>query len=406
MSTIAQIERKFELLKPVLNERQRRLWAAAEALAIGHGGITRVAEATGMDVRTLRAGIQELRAREAGRPGPLDPDQVRRPGGGRKRRTEEDPTLLRDLEALIEPSTRGDPGSPLRWTCKSTEQLAEGLQAQGHAVSPRTVASLLHGLGYSLQGCRKTKEGKQHPDRDAQFRYINDQAQALMGRGQPVISVDTKKKELIGEFKNNGREWQPPHEPVEVSTHDFPDPRRGKAIPYGVYDLAQNAGWVSVGADHDTAPFAVESIRRWWQQMGRRLYPEATELLVTADAGGSNSSRNRLWKLSLQGLADGLGLVIRVCHFPPGTSKWNKIEHRMFCHITTNWRGRPLTSREAVVSLIAGTTTRTGLTIEAGLDTNEYPTGIKVTAEQMAQVQLERDSFHGDWNYAIRPHEN
>jgi Rhodopirellula transposase DDE domain len=405
MSTIAQMERKFELLRPLLNERQRRLWAAAEALVIGHGGITRAAAATGLDVRTLRAGLNELRGREAGQADPLGPDRVRRPGGGRKRRTEEDPTLLRDLEALIEPLTRGDPESPLRWTCKSTEKLAAELRAQGHAVSPRTVADLLHQLDYRLQGCRKTKEGRQHPDRDAQFHYINDRAGAAMRRGQPVISVDTKKKELVGEFKQSGREWQPAYEPVAVSTHDFPDPRLGKAIPYGVYDLAENAGWVSVGIDHDTAPFAVESIRRWWRQMGRRVYPGARELLVTADAGGSNGSRNRLWKVALQGLADELGLVIRVCHFPPGTSKWNKIEHRLFCHITTNWRGRPLTSHAAVVSLIAGTTTRAGLTIEAGLDTSGYPTGLKVTAGQMARVRLERDEFHGDWNYAIRPQE-
>jgi transposase len=406
MSTSAQIQRKFELLRPLLNERQRRLWAAAEALAIGHGGLTRVADATGLDVRTLRAGLRELRQREAGHPDPLGPDRIRHPGGGRKPRTEEDPTLLADLESLVDPLTRGDPESPLRWTCKSTAQLAEELQARGHTVSPRKVAQLLHELGYSLQANRKNREGKQHPDRNAQFEHINATAEDFQRRGQPVVSVDTKKKELIGDFQQKGREWQPASQPVEVNTHDFPDKDLGKAIPYGVYDVAHDEGWVSVGTDHDTAAFAVESLRRWWRRMGRQAYPGAEELLVSADAGGSNGHRNRLWKVSLQALADETGLRITVCHFPPGTSKWNKVEHRMFCHITTNWRGRPLTSQEVVVNLIGSTTTATGLRVRAALDDNTYPTGVEVSDQEMQALQIERAAFHGDWNYTISPREN
>jgi transposase len=406
MSTSAQIQRKFELLRPLLNERQRRLWAAAEAVAIGHGGLTRVADATGVDVRTLRAGLRELRQREAGHPDPLGPDRIRHPGGGRKPRTEEDPTLLADLESLVDPLTRGDPESPLRWTCKSTAQLAEELQARGHTVSPRKVAQLLHELGYSLQANRKAREGKQHPDRNAQFEHINAAAEGFQRRGQPVVSVDTKKKELIGDFQQKGREWQPASQPVEVRTHDFPDKDLGKAIPYGVYDVANDEGWVSVGTDHDTAAFAVESLRRWWRRMGRQAYPRAEELLVSADAGGSNGHRNRLWKASLQELADETGLRITVCHFPPGTSKWNKIEHRLFCHITTNWRGRPLTSQEVVVNLIGSTTTATGLRVRAALDENTYPTGVEVSDQEMQALQIERAAFHGDWNYTISPREN
>ena len=403
---MAQVRRKFELLHPLLNERQRRLWAAAEVLALGRGGLTLVAEATGLDVRTLRGGVRELRHLEAGNPDPLGPDRMRQPGGGRKRRTQEDPTLLADLETLVDPLTRGDPDSPLRWTCKSTAQLAQELQARGHTVSPRKVAQLLHQLGYGLQANRKTREGQQHPDRNAQFEHINSQTEDFQGRGQPVVWVDTKKKELVGDFKNGGREWQPAYAPTEVRTHDFPDKELGKAIPYGVYDLAQDTGWVSVGTDHDTAAFAVESLRRWWQSMGQQAYPGAEGLLVVADAGGSNGNRNRLWKVSLQELADETGLRITVCHFPPGTSKWNKIEHRMFCHISRNWRGRPLTSQETVVSLIGSTTTATGLRIQAQVEENQYPTGIKVSDEQMQAVQMERAEFHGEWNYTISPRED
>jgi hypothetical protein len=314
-----------------------------------------------------------------------------------------EPALVKDLEALVEPTTRGDPMSPLRWTCKSTRQLAEELQRQGHAVSYRTVAALLHALDYSLQAPRKTREGAAHPDRNAQFEHINRHVRAFQRRGQPVISVDTKKKELVGDFKNGGREWHPQGSPEHVRTHDFADKELGKVIPYGVYDPTYNEGWVSVGIDHDTASFATETIRRWWQEMGQQVYPQAKELLVTADAGGSNSSRSRSWKVAVQVLADSLRLRISVCHFPPGTSKWNKIEHRRFCHITNNWRGRPLISRTVIVNLIGNTKTKTGLRIKAALDTNVYETGLKVSDEQLAAIQLKRDKFHGDWNYTISP---
>jgi hypothetical protein len=396
---VAAIRAKFEGLRPHLDERRRRLWAAAEALALGRGGETAVAAATGLRRNTIRAGIGELRAG-----GPAVPDQrVRAPGGGRKARAAGDPAPLRDLEALVEPLTRGDPMSPLRWTCKSTRQLAAELSGRGHPVSHQTVAELLRALRYSLQGNRKTKEGAGHPDRDAQFAHINAQTAAFQGRGQPVISVDTKKKELVGDFRNGGREWRPVGQPEAVRVHDFVDRDLGKAIPYGVYDLAANRGWVSVGTDHDTPAFAVQTVRRWWEQMGRPTYPEAAELLITADGGGSNGSRARLWKVELQRLADETGLRISVCHFPPGTSKWNKIEHRMFCHITQNWRGRPLVSHEVIVQLIGGTTTRAGLTIRAGLDTGAYPTGVKVSDTELAGVQLQPAEFHGDWNYTIHP---
>jgi hypothetical protein len=407
MSEVATIRAKFESLRPFLDERRRRLWAATEALALGRGGVTVVAQATALRRNTIQAGIRELQTRApvaAGEPVLAGPDRrVRAPGGGRKALTAHDPALLRELEALVEPVTRGDPMSPLRWTCKSTRQLATELGRQGHRVSHQTVAELLHALDYSLQGNRKTKEGTAHPDRDAQFTYLNAQVRACQERGQPVISVDTKKKELVGDFKNGGREWRPAGQPEPVRVHDFVDRELGKAIPYGVYDWATNQGWVSVGTDHDTPAFAVQSVRRWWEEMGRPVYPQATELLITADGGGSNSSRARLWKTELQHLADETGLRITVCHFPPGTSKWNKIEHRMFCHITQNWRGRPLVSHEVIVRLIGSTTTQAGLTIRADLDPGTYPVGVKVTDAALAAVRLEPADFHGDWNYTIVP---
>jgi hypothetical protein len=397
------VEAKFITLGPLLDERARRLWAAVEARAIGRGGIIRVAEATGLSPATIRAGLRELDlpiSRDHGRP---PTGRLRRPGGGRKPLTEHDPGLVLALEALVDPVTRGDPMSPLRWTCKSAAKLAAGLGSQGHIVSERTINRLLHDLGYSLQSNRKAIEGRQHPDRDAQFQYINRRAEAFQRQGQPVVSVDTKKKELVGRYRNGGREWQPKGQPEEVKVHDFIDKGSGKVIPYGVYDMAANTGWVSVGVDHDTAEFAVESLRRWWRNMGSRVYPEAKRLLITADGGGSNGSRCRLWEVELQRFADETGLSISVCHFPPGTSKWNKIEHRMFCHITENWRGRPLVSREVVVNLIGHTTTETGLSIRSELDERSYPTGREVTAEQMEGLSIRRDKFHGEWNYTIRP---
>lgn len=402
---IAAIRNKYQALRLVMDENVRRRWAACEAMAIGWGGITAVAEATGLSRPTIRAGLAEV---HGGVPHDEEVDQpaahrVRREGGGRRRVTENDRTLLKDLQALLESSTRGDPQSPLLWTSKSTRHLADALVQQGHHVSHDTVARLLDNLNYSLQANRKTKEGSAHPDRDAQFEHINTQVRAFQKRGQPVVSVDTKKKELIGDFKNAGREWPPQGQPVQVRSKDFIDKRLGKGIPYGVYDLTANNGWVSVGIDHDTAQFATESLRRWWQQMGSRVYPKAKELLVTADAGGSNGYRIRLWKAALQELADAIGLRISVCHFPPGTSKWNKIEHRMFCHITENWRGKPLVSRAVIVNLIGNTKTRTGLTIKAALDENMYPTGLKVSDAELAAIRIKRDKFHGDWNYTILP---
>ena len=401
MESRETVATKFQTLRPFLDERRRRLWAATEALALGRGGVTTVAAATGLHRNTIREGIRDLRSPE---PAALRPDQrTRTSGGGRKALTEHDPALLRELEALVEPLSRGDPMSPLRWTCKSTRQLATELSGRGHPVSHQTVADLLRALRYSLQGTRKTREGADHPDRDAQFTYLNAQVQAFQGRGQPVISVDTKKKELVGDFKNGGREWQPTGHPEEVRVHDFVDPDLGKAIPYGVYDLAGNCGWVSVGMDHDTPAFAVAAVAQWWEQMGQATYPGATQLLITADGGGSNGSRARLWKVELQRLADATGLRITVCHLPPGTSKWNKIEHRMFCHITQNWRGRPLVSLEVVVQLIGHTTTQEGLSIRAEIDSHTYPTGIKVTDAALAAVRLAPAAFHGDWNYSISP---
>ena len=392
---------KYAVLGPLLDERTRRLWAAAEARAIGRGGITRVAEATGMSRGTVRAGLKEL---DSGAPAARAPaGRLRSPGGGRKALRERDPGLAAALERQLDPVTRGDPEGPLRWTCSSAARLARRLAAAGHAVSERTVNRLLHELGYSLQANRKTLEGRQHPDRDAQFRRIDRRVRAFQRLGQPVVSVDAKKKELVGPYRNGGRDWRPKGQPDEVRVHDFIDPELGKAIPYGVYDLTANAGWVSVGVDHDTAEFAVATLRRWWRQMGRRAHPDARRLLVTADGGGSNGSRSRLWKLELQHLADELGLHVSVCHFPPGTSKWNKIEHRMFCHITENWRGQPLVSHEVVVNLIGATTTNAGLAIRSELDEGSYPTGRKVTNEQMDALSIKRDPFHGEWNYSLFP---
>jgi hypothetical protein len=392
------------LLYPVLDERLCRLWAASEALALGHGGIALVTAATGIDRKRIARGIRDLETL-ADAPAVENPRRrrLRRPGGGRKSAKERDPTVLADLESLVEPVTRGDPQSPLRWTCKSVQKLAAELRTRGHRISHETVRQLLQQLDYRLQATRKTREGISHPDRNAQFEYINAQAEAFRAAGEPVISVDTKKKELVGDFANGGREWRPTGEPEAVRVHDFPDKELGKAIPYGVYDLGENEGWVSVGTDHDTAAFAVHSILEWWHQMGQASYPEATQLLITADGGGSNGSRSRLWKTQLQRFADETGLEVTVCHFPPGTSKWNKIEHRMFCHITQNWRGRPLISHEAIVNLIGSTTTAQGLRIRAALDTNRYPTGIKVSDEEIAAVQRIPAPFHGDWNYTILP---
>jgi hypothetical protein len=392
------IRQKYVLLRPELGERDRRLWAAAEALALGYGGVSAVARATGLARNTVAAGTREL-----AEPNRLGPDRVRRPGGGGKPLTATDPGLAAVLDALVDPATRGDPGSPLRWTCKSTRRLAEELTRRGHPVGPRTVARLLREAGYSLQSTRKTREGGTHPDRDAQFRFIARRVRAYQGLGWPVVSVDAKKKELVGDFKNPGREWQPAGRPEPVRVYDFVDTRPGKAIPYGVYDVTRNRGWVSVGTDHDTARFAVEAIRRWWTRAGSVAFPGAGGVLITADGGGSNGVRNRLWKVALQEWADESGLRVAVSHFPPGTSKWNKVEHRLFCHITGNWRGRPLVSVEAVVQLIASTTTGAGLVVEAEVDTNTYPTGIKVTDEELHAVRLRRSRFHGEWNYTIRP---
>jgi hypothetical protein len=388
---------KFEEIFPHLDERQRRLLMGAEARALGRGGIRLVARAAGVREGTVSLGVDEL---DAGT-GPLG--RVRRPGGGRKRAADLDPGLLPALLALVEPDERGDPMSPLRWTTKSTRTLAAELTAQGRKVSAGTVGGMLKGEGFSLQGNVKTVEGKQHPDRDGQFRYINEQVKAHQGTADPVISVDTKKKELVGEFSNAGRQWRPKGSPAPTLVHDFPDDAVGKAVPYGIYDIVANAGWVNVGTDHDTAAFAVESVRRWWKAAGQEQYPQARRLLVTADAGGSNGYRTRAWKAELAALALETGLEVTVCHFPPGTSKWNKVEHRLFSHITMNWRGRPLTSHEVVVNTIAATTTRTGLKVRAELDDGKYATGVQVSDAQMKALPLERHDWHGDWNYTLHP---
>lgn len=388
---------KLSVVMPHLDERQRRILAGAEARSLGRGGIALVARLTGMSRSTVQDGAAEV---DAGIEGS---GRVRRPGGGRKRLIDTDKTLLADLDALVGPESRGDPESPLRWTAKSTRALARELRAQGHEVSHVVVRELLYKLGYSLQATAKTKEGKQHPDRDEQFHYLNDHAAERLAAGEPVISVDAKKKELVGDYANKGREWQPKGSPEKVSIYDFIDPSVGKAIPYGVYDIGANAGWVSVGADHDTATFAVATIRRWWETIGARAYPDATRLLISADGGGSNGYRSRLWKVELGKLAQETGLEITVCHLPPGTSKWNKIEHRLFSHISMNWRGRPLTSHQVVVDLIGSTTTRRGLKVRAELDIETYETGIKVSDAELAAVPLQKHAFHGEWNYTIRP---
>lgn len=389
---------KYTALSPVLTERSRRLWAATEARALGRGGIERVKQATGLARSTITRGIRELESGVT-----LLPERTRRPGGGRKRATAKDVTLSTDLDALVEPTASGDPDSPLRWTSKSVRRLAQELRALGHEVSYNLVAELLHANGYSLQANRKTREGPQHPDRDAQFRYISEQVLLFQERGHPAISVDTKKKELIGDFKNPGREWRPKGVPEPVRVHDFLIPEQGKAIPYGVYDLHRNEGWVSVGIDHDTGRLAVNSIRRWWKRMGRPVYKGATSLLITADGGGSNGSRLHLWKWELHQFATRTGLSITVCHFPPGTSKWNKIEHRLFSYIAMNWRGKPLSSLAVIISLIGSTTTAAGLRVRSEIDHGSYPKGTVLTKGQMAEVNLERHSIHGNWNYTIHP---
>jgi len=396
------ITQRFELVSPFLDERTRRVWAAAEATSLGHGGVTAVSQATGVSRRAVAVGLKELAdpAANADRPH----GRIRKPGAGRKKAVAKDATLLADLESLVEPVTRGDPESPLRWTCKSVRKLAEELNRLGHQASHQLVADLLVELGYSLQANRKTTEGaSQHPDRNAQFEYIHSQVQAHQAAQQPVISVDTKKKELVGDFANGGRELRPKGDPEPVRVHDFVIPGLGRACPYGVYDVTGNVGWVNVGIDHDTAAFAVASIRDWWHSMGRTTYPQAGALLITADGGGSNGYRVRLWKRELQALADETGLSITVCHLPPGTSKWNRIEHRLFSFITQNWRGKPLVSHEVIVNLIAATTTREGLVVRSKLDANLYPKGVKVPDEEMALLQLERHVFHGEWNYTLQP---
>ena len=389
---------KYKALAPTLTERARRIWAATEARAGGWGGISGVARATGISYSTIQRGLRELRTK-----GPLAPGRIRRPGGGRKKTLDKDPTVLADLEVLVEPTASGDPMSPLRWTSKSVRHLAASLQRMGHQVSRQLVADLLAAAGYSLQGNRKTREGPSHPDRDAQFRYINQQVRRFQAATQPVISVDTKKKELVGDFKNAGRQWRPKGQPEPVRVHDFLIPTLGKAIPYGVYDLTRNAGWVSVGVDHDTAAFAVRTIGRWWHKMGRPRYPRARSVLITADAGGSNGARLRLWKWELQRLASRTRLAITVCHLPPGTSKWNKIEHRLFSYISTTWRGQPLVSLAVIVNLIGATRTAAGLRVRCELDRGAYPKGQGITNAQMAALNLVPHRFHGDWNYTIHP---
>ncbi len=397
MAADPALAKVFTIVLPQLDERQRRVLLGAHAKVLGRGGITSVAEASGMSRPTVIKAVQELEAP------PLEPGRVRREGGGRKRAEEKNPALIEALEALVDPDSRGDPVSPLRWTCKSTRQLAAILTQQGHPVSHRVVGELLHALGYSLQANAKTEEGKQHPDRDAQFRYLNEQVREQLRLELPVLSVDTKKKELVGNFKNFGREWQPKGEPERVKVHDFVEPDLGRAIPYGIYDLARDAGWVNVGQDHDTASFAVASLRRWWYSVGKAAYPEADRLLICADGGGSNGYRLRLWKWELAKLATETGLMITVCHFPPGTSKWNQIEHRLFSYISMNWRGRPLVSHEVIVELIGATTTRTGLKVQAYLDDGNYPGGVRVPDEAMATIPMDKHGFHGEWNYTIWP---
>jgi hypothetical protein len=398
MSTHSELAKKFRSVWPLLDERTRRLMAANEAMALGHGGVSLVQRASGLSRKAISKGMQEIRSGE-----PLAPGRIRRPGAGRKPITESDPGMLGVLEELLDLQTRGDPESPLRWTCLSTRAIAQQLERERHHISHTKVAQILHDLGYSLQSNRKTEEGADHPDRDAQFRHIGSVVKACLAKGLPVISVDTKKKELIGNYRNAGRQWLPAKEPKAVQGHDFPGPDVPRAYPYGIYDLGRNAGFVNIGTDHDTGAFAVASIRGWWRHEGRRLYPKAGELLITADGGGSNGWRLRLWKYELQQLANQTGLAISVCHFPPGTSKWNKVEHRLFSFISSNWRGEPLCDYETIVKLIANTTTAQGLKVTCRLDRGKYATGRKITDEEMKQVNIKRNAFHGEWNYVIRP---
>ena len=398
MNLRSDLRKKLAGVWPLLDERTRRLLAANEARTLGRCGVSAVSRACGLSRKAISKGIKEIEAGTA-----LAPGRVRQPGGGRRKITEHDPRLTGAMERMIDPETRGDPESPLRWTCKSTRTLAAQLSRQRHPISHTKVAQLLHDLGYSLQSNRKTEEGEDQPDRDAQFRYINTKVKRALAKGAPVVSVDTKKKELVGNYANRGEQWLPEKTPVKVKGHDFPGPDVPRAYPYGIYDLGRNTGFVNLGTDHDTGAFAVASIRGWWRHEGRRLYPAAKDLLITADAGGSNGSRLRLWKLELQRLADQTGLSISVCHFPPGTSKWNKIEHRLFSFISSNWRGEPLRDYETIVHLISRTTTAMGLKVTCRLDRRKYPIGRKVTDEEMKRVNLERHKFHGDWNYTIRP---
>jgi hypothetical protein len=395
------IKKKFELLNPSLNERTRRLWTGAEAQVLGRGGISIVSKATGIDRHTISRGMKELKRKER-----LDPNRIRRPGAGRRKTTDKDKTLKIDIEKLIEPTTMGHPESSLRWTTKSVRNISNELKKMGHYVSYRLVARLLPTMGYSLQANRKTKEGRNHPDRNTQFEYISSRVTSQQHSGNPAISVDAKKKELVGNFKNSGQEWRPKGKPEEVRIHDFAIKELGKVCPYGVYDLTQNKGWVSVGIDHDTASFAVESIRQWWKTMGKETYPHASSLLITADCGGSNGYRNRLWKHELQKFTNESGLNVTVHHFPPGTSKWNKIEHKLFSFISKNWRGRPLISHAIIINLIASTKTKTGLKVKCRLDKKKYPTGIRITDDQMEKINIKRDTFHGEWNYTIIPNSN
>jgi transposase len=399
LNVVKWIESKYSDLSPSLNERSTRLWCATEARSLGYGGISIVSRATGISERTIRRGIEELNSSNDG----LESGRQRRPGGGRKTTEQHLPGIVNALNDLVDGTTRGDPVKPLLWTCKSTRTLARELGKMGYSITAPTVGKLLHNTGYSLQSNRKTREGSDHPDRDSQFDYINQRTIALQRRGQPVVSVDTKKKEIVGNKKNSGQTWRPTKQPVEVDTHDFPDPEMGKAIPYGIYDIATNEAVVNVGINHDTAQFAVASIELWWKRLGKKRHPRAKRLMITADSGGSNGSRNRLWKYELQRLSNKTGLEFEVCHFPPGTSKWNKIEHRVFCHITRNWRGRPLENYEIIVQLIGATRTTTGLEVHAFLDAKSYEKGRKVTNEEMATINLHEGSFHGDWNYIIKP---
>ena len=397
---IKQVQQRHDLIAVHLSEKDKRLWAASEANTIGRGGDTIVCEATGISRVTIGKGKKELSGKPEG-----TSKRIRKTGGGRKRLMDKNPALMKDLDMLIDPITRGDPESPLRWTCKSTYKLSEALRKKGHNVSQKTVYLMLQELGYSMQANRKIKEGDQNPDRDAQFNFIYNRVKDFQENGQPVISVDAKKKENVGQYKNTGMEWEPGGQPIGVNTYDFPDKEKGKACPYGIYDLTRNEGWVSVGISRDTAQFAVESIRRWWNEMGCIRYPHATRLLITADGGGSNGYRVRLWKSEIQSLVNELGISISICHFPPGTSKWNKIEHQMFSFMSKNWRGRPLDSLGTIVNLISNTTTQKGLKIEAEIDDTQYEKGLKVGDNEMAMLNIERANFHGEWNYKIMPQE-